>query len=549
GDKASARQVAVANGVPVAPGYDGPDGDETLVREAKRIGFPVMVKARGGGGGRGMRVVERAEDLPEALAAARREAEAAFGDPGLLLEKLIRRAHHVEVQILGDVHANLVHLGERDCSVQRRRQKLIEETPSPVVDDALREELTAAALRLAKAVGYTNAGTVEFLVGEPGADGRRPFYFLEVNPRLQVEHPVTEAVTGLDLVELQVCIAAGEELPFEQEEILFDGHAIELRVNAEDPWHDFAPSPGRIERLDVPSTGLFGRADLGYGPGDTVPGQYDSLIGKLVFQGEDREEAIESALADAGGTTLRGPSTNLSLLAAILESDTFQEGEAAVDWLAEGLPELLAAATPPEEVVAAAAIGWARSRAQRGSPFASGPFMCWIDGPGGVRRVAVTPESGGRVTACVGRDANGDAPGAEARRLEGRLFDIPDGCEVRWESAGYRVGVTEDGEIAVVPAEGGLRTWLVRVAAPPPLPARARADADGSSIVTAPLAGTIAAVRVAEGDSVEAGDLLLTLEAMKMEHRVVANGAGAVRRLAVGAGDVVREGDLLVELG
>ena len=291
GDKAAARRLAVEHGVPVVPGWDGADDDTTLIREAGRIGYPVMLKARGGGGGRGMREVFEAADLPDAIESARREALVAFGDGGLLLEKLVTHAHHVEVQVLADQHGNVIHLGERDCSLQRRHQKLIEETPSPVVDAALREQLTSAAITLARAVGYVNAGTFEFLVGAPGADGRRPFYFLEVNPRLQVEHPVTELVTGLDLVELQLRIAAGEPLPLQQDDVSFNGHAIEFRVNAEDPWDDFRPSSGRIQVL----YGDGARFDSGFEAGDTVPTQYDSLLGKRLFTGATRDRAIEWA--------------------------------------------------------------------------------------------------------------------------------------------------------------------------------------------------------------------------------------------------------------
>ncbi|WP_322797062.1 biotin carboxylase N-terminal domain-containing protein, partial [Tepidiforma sp.] len=244
GDKAAARRFAQELGIPVVPGYDG-DG-AGLLEAARELGLPLLVKARAGGGGRGMRVVRTLEELPGLLEAAAREAEAAFGDGGLLLERLVEGAHHVEVQVLADRFGTAVHLGERECSVQRRRQKLVEETPSPVVDAALRAELTEAAVRLAGAAGYVNAGTVEFLVGQPGSDGRRPWYFLEVNPRLQVEHPVTEAVTGLDLVELQLRIAAGERLPFGQDEVRFTGHAIEFRVNAEDPLADFRPAGGEV---------------------------------------------------------------------------------------------------------------------------------------------------------------------------------------------------------------------------------------------------------------------------------------------------------------
>ena len=244
GDKIAARDLAIENDVPVIPGASG-ESDADLLAAADEVGLPIMVKARGGGGGMGMRVVAAGDDLTEAIAGARRQAEAAFGDGGVFIERYVEEAHHVEVQILADAHGNAVHLGERDCSVQRRHQKLIEETPSPIVDEALREELTSAALRLMEAAGYVNAGTVEFLVGAPAKDGRRPFYFLEVNPRLQVEHPVTEAATSLDLVAEQLRIAAGEPLGFAQEDVAFEGHAIEFRLNAEDPWHNFLPSPGR----------------------------------------------------------------------------------------------------------------------------------------------------------------------------------------------------------------------------------------------------------------------------------------------------------------
>ncbi len=293
GDKAAARQLAVENGVPVVPGWDGADDDDTLIHEAARIGFPIMVKARGGGGGRGMREVTEGEELAEAITSARREAVAAFGDGGLLLEKLVTRAHHVEVQVLADAHGNYVHLGERDCSVQRRHQKLIEETPSPVVDDMLRAELTGAALRLARAIGYVNAGTFEFLVGEPGADGKRPFYFLEVNPRLQVEHPVTEMVTGLDLVELQLRVAAGEVLPFRQEDVKFEGHAIEFRINAEDPWDGFKPSSGRI----VAAASEQGRRSASILPtttnGETFPVHTIHLSPRSMVWSRDRASTID----------------------------------------------------------------------------------------------------------------------------------------------------------------------------------------------------------------------------------------------------------------
>ncbi|MEO9255823.1 MAG: biotin carboxylase N-terminal domain-containing protein, partial [Tepidiformaceae bacterium] len=342
GDKAAARQLAVENGVPVVPGWDGADDDTTLLREGARIGVPLMVKARGGGGGRGMREVFELEDLPEALISARREAESAFGDPGLLLEKLVTKAHHVEVQVIADAYGHVVHLGERDCSVQRRHQKLIEETPSPVVDDELRAELTGAALRLARAINYVSAGTFEFLVGEPDpATQKRPFYFLEVNPRLQVEHPVTEMVTGVDLVELQLRTAAGEPLPFSQDSVEFNGHAIEFRINAEDPWDGFKPSAGRVaEDLVI----VNARCDVGFESGDFVPTQYDSLVAKAIFRGTDRSSTLRAAKGALEGLVWRGIRTNLGLHAAIIHSEAFRTGAASIDWLEANLGGLLAAA-------------------------------------------------------------------------------------------------------------------------------------------------------------------------------------------------------------
>jgi acetyl-CoA/propionyl-CoA carboxylase, biotin carboxylase, biotin carboxyl carrier protein len=499
GDKSAARQLAVANGVPVVPGYDGPDDDATLVREAERIGAPLMVKARGGGGGRGMCEVYDLAGLPEALASARREAHSAFGDPGLLLEKLVTMAHHVEVQVLADAHGNLIHLGERDCSVQRRRQKLIEETPSPVVDEALRARLTGAALTLARAAGYVNAGTVEFLVGEPGADGERPFYFLEVNPRLQVEHPVTEMVTGLDLVELQLRVAAGESLPMTQEQVTFTGHAIELRVNAEDPWDDFRPSSGKIEfswleeeRYSVGEPDQEARADIGYEDGDVVPSNYDSLLAKIVRWRMSRSEAI----ADAqiwGRDDLWGPRTNLGLLHAVVISEDFGRGAAHIGWLESALDELkAAAATLPSTWMAAGIAAAMAGDGWRGA----GPASVWLDDGQVVREVQVHWDGPrrGRVQPTGDSERKFRLLNPDGGRRPMRLGigeDVSNVAEIE-DHFGVRVVQTRGGDIRIVP--------------PPPLPRRAAATAVGATAITAPLPGAIATVVVAEGDVVDAGD-------------------------------------------
>jgi len=534
GDKAAARRFATENGVPVAPGYDGPDGDDALAEAAARIGYPVMVKARAGGGGRGMREVHTPGDLPEALTAARREAAASFGDRGLLLERLITGAHHIEVQVLGDTHGTLVHLGERDCSVQRRRQKLIEEAPSPVVDDALREALTGAALRLARAVGYVNAGTFEFLVGEPGNDGARPFYFLEVNPRLQVEHRVTEAITGLDLVELQLRVAAGEPLPFAQEDVAFDGHAMEVRINAEDPWDGFRPGTGRLAA--TPGAGGDWRIDTGFEAGDTIPPHYDSLVAKGFVHEMAREDAIRALAHATAAAPLRGVRGNTRLLHGVLTSGEFTAGEADIGWLERELPALLARAEAPWEAIAASAA----SAVLRANPLAGGTASIYLDDGARVHALTVAMLPGRLLRVSGG-----------GRELVARALATPEGP----------VHVTAGGSLSLTTVrgtDGVIYAWdangedalmhAFAVVAPPPLPRRARAAGEGASAVTAPLAGTIASVRVTEGQAVAAGDLLLTMEAMKMEHRIAAPAAGAVTNLAAVPGAVVREGDILLEL-
>jgi acetyl-CoA carboxylase biotin carboxylase subunit len=322
GNKAKAREIAQRAGVPVVPGSPGPVRNEREAYQvADRLGYPLLVKASAGGGGRGMRVVHSREDLGLALQTAQREAEAAFGSGELYLEKYLEEPRHVEVQILADARGNAVHLGERDCSVQRRHQKLLEEAPAPGLSPRLRAQLHRAALRLVQAIGYVNAGTVEFLV-----DRQENFYFLEMNTRIQVEHPVTEAVTGLDLVAEQIRIAAGERLRFSQRDVEFRGHALECRINAEDPAHDFRPSPGRVVSF-VPPGGPGIRVDTHLYAGYTIPPYYDSLIAKVVAWGRDRTEAIarmERALREFEITGIR---TTIPLHRAILDNAFFRRGE------------------------------------------------------------------------------------------------------------------------------------------------------------------------------------------------------------------------------
>jgi acetyl/propionyl-CoA carboxylase alpha subunit len=334
GDKLAARAAAEAAGVPLVPGAAVPAGDaREAARRARALGYPVLVKAAAGGGGKGMRTVAEEAELTDALAAAAREATSAFADGRVYLEKLLDRPRHVEVQVFGDAHGALVHLGERECSIQRRHQKIVEETPCPAVDAALRDRMTAAALAVARGVGYTNAGTVEFLLD---AEGR--FYFLEMNTRLQVEHPVTELVTGVDLVATQLRVAVGEPLGFAQGDVCARGHAVEVRLYAEDPAAHFMPSAGPILALREPA-GPGVRVDSGIAAGLTVPIEYDPLLAKLSAWGTDRAAALARLAVALEETAVLGPTTNLAYLQDVLAHPAFRRGDTHTGFLAEHLPD------------------------------------------------------------------------------------------------------------------------------------------------------------------------------------------------------------------
>ena len=362
GDKKGARRLMAAAGVPVVPGYDGDDQrDATLAAEAASIGWPVMIKPSRGGGGKGMRVVTRGEDFPSALAASRREAKAAFGDDVMVLERFVKRPRHVEVQVLADTRGSCVHLFERECSIQRRHQKVVEETPSPALTPQLRRELCAAGVAAARAANYVNAGTVEFLL-DPG--GR--FYFLEMNTRLQVEHPVTEAVLGLDLVRLQIEVAAGQPLPWGQADIVARGHALECRIYAEDPENDDLPSPGTILHLTAPE-GPGIRFDTGIATGAVVSVHYDPLLAKLVTWGRDRPESVQKMRAALERTAVLGVVTNLARLQAIVAHPEFHAGNLHTGFIEEHLGELTPHPCPPPEAIAAALTALHRATPPRGA--------------------------------------------------------------------------------------------------------------------------------------------------------------------------------------
>jgi len=374
GDKKGARRLMAAAGVPVVPGYDGDDQqDATLAASAQAIGWPVMIKPSRGGGGKGMRVVRRADEFVAALHSSRREAKAAFGDDAVVLERFVERPRHVEVQVLADAHGKVLHLFERECSIQRRHQKVIEETPSPALDAAQRESLCAAGVAAARAAGYVNAGTVEFLL-DPG--GR--FYFLEMNTRLQVEHAVTEAVTGLDLVRLQLEIAAGRPLRFGQADVTSRGHALECRLYAEDPDRDDLPSPGRILLLAAPS-GPGVRFDGGVETGSEVTVHYDPMLAKIVTWGRDRTESVERMRAALRTTAVLGVVTNLARLQAILDHRAFVAGQLHTHFLDEHLAELAQDGGVPAEALEAAALALERGRPDSGTGAGAGTGTRTVD--------------------------------------------------------------------------------------------------------------------------------------------------------------------------
>jgi 3-methylcrotonyl-CoA carboxylase alpha subunit len=350
GDKAVARERMIAAGVPVVPGYQGADDDESLLKAAEEIGFPVLVKAAAGGGGKGMRIIRQASEAPEAISAARRESLHAFGDERLILESYIPRSRHIEVQVFADSYGTTLHFFERECTIQRRHQKIIEETPSPFVDEALRAEMGAAAVAAAQSVGYQNAGTVEFIVDPQ----KRSFYFLEMNTRLQVEHPITEMVVGLDLVQWQLRVAAGERLPFDQKDLQQHCHAIECRLYAEDPASGFLPQTGRLLRFIQPQ-GPGVRVDTGFTSGDEISLHYDPLIAKIITSGEDRMNMIRRMQNALRETVVLGITTNWQFLQDVLEHPMFQAGDFYTTWIEEAFqgwqppqcdlpPEVLAAA-------------------------------------------------------------------------------------------------------------------------------------------------------------------------------------------------------------
>jgi propionyl-CoA carboxylase alpha chain len=538
GSKVAAKQLMAAAGVPVLPsltvqGDQPPDDDEI-----KKIGFPLLVKAAFGGGGRGMRVVHNAADLNPAVAGARREAAAAFGDGTVFLERYLDSPRHIEVQIFGDAHGTLVHLFERECSIQRRYQKIIEEAPSPAVDEALRQELGEAAIAAGKAIGYTGAGTVEFVL-----DGAKHFYFLEVNTRLQVEHPVTELVTGLDLVALQLQVAEGQPLPPEARLATLTGHAIEARLYAEDVAAGFLPATGTLRAFDLPS--LPGvRVDAGVAAGATVGLDYDAMLAKVIAHGPTRDAARRRLARALAGTRLHGVTSNRDLLVGILREDEFSRGQIDTGYLTRHDPvELARSPQDPRgsrlHALAAALAGQAARRA-------TAPVLRSI--PSGWRNV---PSAGQQVTFAAGDGAqldvryrftgravtatvNGEPVTGLVLRQATPQHVIADIDGVRREFAAHQDGGTWDVDSYLGSTE---LTELPRFPDPAP------SAAPGSLL--APMPGSVVRLEVAPGAHVTAGTPIVVLEAMKMEHSVCAPHDGVVTDIEVTGGQQVDVGTVL----
>ena len=538
GSKAQSKALMVAAGIPVVPGYHGEDqSEERLAAEAMRIGFPVLIKASAGGGGKGMRPVLSPADFLDELAGARREAKAAFGDERVLLERYLRKPRHVEVQIFADRYGRTIHLHTRDCSVQRRHQKVLEEAPAPGLSPALRERLHGAAIAAARAVGYVNAGTVEFIV--EGEDA----FFMEMNTRLQVEHPVTEMITGLDLVEWQLRLAAGEALPFDEAPEA-SGHAVEVRLYAEDPAAEFRPSTGRLTRFSGPAQREGVRMDTGVRTGDHITPHYDPMIAKVIAAAPDRSRALERLHAALADTQLGGLTTNMSFLRRLTAHPAMRDAELDTGFIARHAAELI---PPPRETPASALAAFAavylerlRIRREGTSPwdacfsfrlFGAAEELLLLRDEVRLRRVLVRRQRG--ATQVV---VDGGEPVAVAADLSAGLRAAIDGV---W----HRVPFTMDGD-AIALTFGG-EDYELRLLDPY---APIGGDAAAEGRLSAPIPGRMVQVLVAVGDRVARGQVVAVLEAMKTELRITAPADGIVAHIGCAAGDSVEEGTEIVTL-
>jgi 3-methylcrotonyl-CoA carboxylase alpha subunit len=553
GLKAESKRLMGAAGVPLVPGYHGADQDPALLkREAARIGYPVLIKASAGGGGKGMRVVTSDAEFDAALASCQREAINSFGNDAVLVERYVTRPRHIEIQVFADTHGHCIYLFERDCSVQRRHQKVLEEAPAPGMSEARRREMGAAAVAAAQAVGYVGAGTVEF-IAEPTAEGDLRFYFMEMNTRLQVEHPVTEAITGLDLVEWQLRVASGEPLPLAQDALRIHGHAIEARICAENTDANFLPSTGRLDVYRLPTAASFERADVrvdsGVREGDEISPHYDPMIAKLIVWGADRAQALARLDAALAKTHIVGPHTNVAFLRRVVASASFAgadldtaliERERAVLFDAEPLPlEVAAAAVVAHTLAAEAALEdhdpWSRRDGWRLHGSALRRFDIEARGQHQVFALerAHAASQGGRQTLVLGAQR---WPFTAATRGAG-CHDVSLGSR-RWPLTVYATGERFD----IFAAEASAVVHIVD-----PIVHAADGGADAGRL-SAPMPGKVVALLVAVGQAVTKGQPLAVLEAMKMEHTIAAPRDGVVEEWLCATGDAVSEGGELLRL-
>lgn len=542
GDKITAKNAVAAFDVPVVPGVAKPGlSDDELVAAADEVGYPVLIKPSAGGGGKGMRLVEEPGRLREALVGARREAASSFGDDTLFLERFVLRPRHIEVQVLADTHGNIVHLGERECSLQRRHQKVIEEAPSPLLDEATRARIGAAACNTARSVDYVGAGTVEFIVS---ADRPDEFFFMEMNTRLQVEHPVTEAVTGLDLVEWQLRVAAGEKLGFAQDDVELRGHAIEARVYAEDPARGFLPTGGRVLQVCEPS-GDGVRVDSSLLPGTLVGSDYDPMLSKVIAQGSDRAEALAKLDRALSRTTILGVQTNIEFLRFLLDDERVQAGDLDTALLDERLADF-APLPAPDDVLAAAGLYRQSALAFRAGCFAGNPWAAptgWRVGgtPAPVRTDMRTPLRSETVSvrglpdAATVQVGDGETLSAAVQVEPTRMSVTLDGVrrDYRWAEADRHLWIAD---------ERG--TWHLREAEENKI--HRAAGAQRAEIVS-PMPGSVIAVQASSGTNVSEGDVVVVVEAMKMEHSLAAPVSGQVEVL-VSVGDQVTVDQVLARL-
>ena len=552
GSKAAAKALMHGAGVPLVPGYHGEDQDlATLLKEAARVGYPVLIKASAGGGGKGMRVVHQSADFAGALASAKREAASSFGDERVLIEKYLERPRHIEMQVFADMHGTCLHLFERDCSVQRRHQKILEEAPAPGMSAQRRRQMGAAAVAAAQAVDYVGAGTVEFIC-EP--DGR--FYFMEMNTRLQVEHPVTEMITGLDLVEWQLRVAAGEALPLAQDQIASSGHAIEARIYAEDPARDFLPAAGRLEYLRAPEAGEHVRIDSGVQEGDLVGVHYDPMIAKLVAWDRDRTSALRRLRKALGAYRIAGVVTNLPFLSAVVSLPDFANAGSDPAGLDTALIDrnraaLFAPPGPAPDAVLAIVVLSESLRMDREAAAAaarsSDPYSPWHSRHGwrlneGNHHPFVVVDAGIRKRIVAHYRAGGyllELPGG-ARMTASARFADEGAMDVELDGVRSRVSVVRRADEVMVFADGSSYRLEFEKAV-------AIEDEDPSGRLVSPLPGSVIEVLVKNGETVAKGQALMIIEAMKMEHTITAPRRGTVKQLYFSRGEQVAEGAQLLD--